>query len=141
MFVDSWPVHKEMSARLIARWFSSIHGIVVFTSKSTINLTMQSQYIETSHIVQLSCCSDMSGTESERFANAWASNEDIRFCTSDFKAALRFGRKIPMEQSKPWQYIFAFCWAFLLCQRSLSWTMKNIHHSVVEFLFGQSTNR
>jgi hypothetical protein len=101
MFVDSWPVHKEMSARLIARWFSSIHGIVVFTSKSTINLTMQSQYIETSHIVQLSCCSDMSGTESERFANAWASNEDIRFCTSDFKAALRFGRKIPMEQSKP----------------------------------------
>lgn len=141
MFVDSWPVHKEMSARLIARWFSSIHGIVVFTSKSTINLTMQSQYIETSHIVQLSCCSDMSGTESERFANAWASNEDIRFCTSDFKAALRFGRKIPMEQSKPWQYIFAFCWVFLLCQRSLSWTMKNIHHSVVEFLFGQSTNR
>ena len=141
MFVDSWPVHKEMSARLIARWFSSIHGIVVFTSKSTINLTMQSQYIETSHRVQLSCCSDMSGTESERFANAWASNEDIRFCTSDFKAALRFGRKIPMEQSKPWQYIFAFCWVFLLCQRSLSWTMKNIHHSVVEFLFGQSTNR
>jgi hypothetical protein len=59
----------------------------------------------------------------------------------DFKAALRFGRKIPMEQSKPWQYIFAFCWVFLLCQRSLSWTMKNIHHSVVEFLFGQSTNR
>ena len=92
-------------------------------------------------IVQLSCSSDMSGTESEIFANAWASNEDIRFCTSDFKAALRFGRKIPMEQSKPWQYIFAFCWVILLWQRSLSWTMKNIHHSVVEFLFGQSTNR
>ena len=87
------------------------------------------------HIVQLSHCSDMSETESERFANAWASNEDIRFCTSDFKAALHIGRKISMEQSKPWQYIFGSYWVFLLCQRSLSWTMTNIHRSVVEFLF------
>ena len=44
-------------------------------------------------------CSDMSGSESERFANAWASKDDILFSTSVLNTALNWSIAVSFENA------------------------------------------